>query len=547
MISAVILAAGTSSRMGRPKPLLDVGGQRLLERVFRAVQRSIAEEIVVILGADADRVTKEVPLDGAKVVVNEHYLEGMSTSIRAGIRSLSKEAECYFVVLRHQPLLQTETLDAMGEEWRATHAPVLIPTFHGVRGNPVLLDRSVFGEVESITGDRGCRSIFGNYEGEIVEVPVSDPGVLLDIDTEEQLARVTQELEEGEAMETLALDLHQEGEGHLPFVSQGPSHFGRSIADDPLELTEELRRRGEPFVLATVVRAVRPTSGRPGFKAVIRQGGGMTGWIGGACSQSIVIAESLAALEEGGPRLISFSPDPSILPPREGVTQHPMVCESGGEMEIFLDPQHPTPQLLIVGESPLGRTLTLLGHLLGYRVAVAALGATEERQPDADRVIGDVEALGEEATASTYAVVASMGRYDETAARQLLNSPAPYVGLVASRRRADAVIKNLLAEGLNEDLLGRLRNPAGLDLAAETQEEIALSIMAEITEVRRRSGPATAGAQATPLRETVVDVVCGMTIDPAPSLHAEVEGTSYYFCSEGCQTRFIKDPASFIA
>ncbi len=216
-------------------------------------------------------------------------------------------------------------------------------------------------------------------------------------------------------------------------------------------------------------------------------------------------------------------------------------------MEVFLDPQHPTPQLLIVGESPLGRALTLLGHLLGYRVAVAALGATEERQPDADRVIGDVETLGEEATASTYAVVASMGRYDETAARQLLTSPAPYVGLVASRRRADAVIKNLRNEGLSEELLGRLRNPAGLDLAAETQEEIALSIMAEITEVRRRSGPATAGAQATPpVGETVVDVVCGMTIDPASSLHAEVEGTSYYFCSEGCQTRFVKDPTMFI-
>ena len=121
------------------------------------------------------------------------------------------------------------------------------------------------------------------------------------------------------------------------------------------------------------------------------------------------------------------------------------------------------------------------------------------------------------------------------------------MGLEASRRRAEAVIKNLRSEGLSEDLLGRLRNPAGLDLAAETQEEIALSIMAEITEVRRRSGPATAGVQATPLRETVVDVVCGMTIDPASSIDAEVEGTSYYFCSEGCQTRFVKDPASFIA
>ncbi|MFQ5915584.1 MAG: XdhC family protein, partial [Nitrospinota bacterium] len=172
---------------------------------------------------------------------------------------------------------------------------------------------------------------------------------------------------------------------------------------------------------------------------------------------------------------------------------------------------------------------------------------TQEKQPDADVVIGDVEALGAAATPSTFAVVASMGRYDETAVRQLLGSPAPYVGLVASHRRADALIENLRAQGLDEDALGRIRNPAGLDLAAETQEEIALSIMAEITEARRRSAPVSGGIQATPaVSEAATDVVCGMTVDPASSLHAEYEGSTYYFCSEGCQTRFVKDPASFI-
>jgi xanthine/CO dehydrogenase XdhC/CoxF family maturation factor len=112
-------------------------------------------------------------------------------------------------------------------------------------------------------------------------------------------------------------------------------------------------------------------------------------------------------------------------------------------------------------------------------VAVAALGATQDTQPDAGVVIGDVEALGAAATPSMYTVVASMGRYDETAVRQLLNSPAPYVGLVASRRRGDAVVEDLRGEGLSEDSLGR-------------------------------------------------------------------RGTGYYFCSEGCQTRFVKDPAPFL-
>lgn len=546
MIAAIILAAGTSSRMGRSKPLLVVGGQKLLARVVEAVQGSVTDEIVVVLGDGAERVQQEVPLDGATVIVNERYAEGMSTSIRAGIRSLREDAQSAFVVLGDQPFLQAPTLDALAKEWKATHAPVLIPTFRGVRGNPVLLDRSVFEDVRGITGDRGCRSIFGNYQGAILEVPVGDPGILLDIDTEEQLERVTRSVEGEEGLASLALELHQAAEGHLPSAASGQGHFGRFLAEDPVNLARELREKGEPFVLATVVRAVRPASGKPGFKAVIRQDGKMTGWIGGACSQSVVIAESLSALQGGTPRLIGFSPDPSGLPPREGVTQHPMVCESGGEMEVFLEPNNPTPHLLIVGESPLGRALTVLGHLLGYRVTVAALGATEEQQPEADVVLGDVQKLTEVATPSTYAVVASMGRYDETAVRQLLSSPAPYVGLVASRRRAGALLDKLRGDGLSEETLGRLRNPAGLDLGAESQEEIALSIVAEVTQVRRRPAPAEERIEAPqPVKGGTVDPVCGMAVDPATSLLAEFEGTTYYFCSEECQGRFVKGPASF--
>ncbi|MFQ5986576.1 MAG: NTP transferase domain-containing protein [Thermoplasmata archaeon] len=547
MISAVVLAAGTSSRMGRPKPLLEVGGQKLLEHVLDVVQASLAEEVVVVLGSEADRVLEEVPLDGASVVVNERYREGMSTSIRTGIQSLSPDAESSFVILGDQPFLQPATLDTLGKEWEATQAPVLIPTFRGVRGNPVLLDRSVFDEVQRITGDRGCRSIFGDYEGRIVEVPVTDPGVLLDIDTEEQLTRVTQSREGGAPLENLALELHQEGEGHLPAVSHGLSHFGQSIAEDPVDLALDLRRRGEPFVLATVVRAVRPTSGKAGFKAVIRSNGEMTGWIGGACSQSIVIAEALATLEEGRPRLVSFSPDPSTAP-REEVTQHPMVCESGGEMEIFLEPNGPTPQILIVGESPLGRALASLGHLLGYRVAVAAIGASPERWSDADVVIPKVESLGEHLTAGTYAIVATMGRYDETALLQLLDASVPYIGLVASRRRAESVMDGLRREGVSQAALERIRNPAGLDLAAKTQEEIALSIMAEVTGIRRRETEETMGERSsTAVPKTPVDLVCGMTVDPTTSLHAEHGGVTYYFCSEGCQSLFVKDPTAFLA
>ncbi len=215
----------------------------------------------------------------------------------------------------------------------------------------------------------------------------------------------------------------------------------------------------------TVVRAVRPTSGKPGSKALVRPTGAMIGWVGGGCSQAVVIAEALAAMKDGQPRLLRFSPEVDGNGTQEGFIEYSMECEGGGEMDIFVEPNRPGPQLLIVGDSDIAGAISLLG----YRGALVAPGVTQEAFPEADLTITDLQRLKDLVTEDTHAVVASMGRYEETALRTLANSSVTYIGLVASRKRGQQTMDDMRRKGVPEESLARIRNPAGLDLAARTQ------------------------------------------------------------------------------
>lgn len=205
-VTAILLAAGLSSRMGAPKPLLRIRGKPVLARVLDALRASDLREVVVVLGAEADRVRRDVPLEGTRVVLNPDYARGMSTSIRAGLRAASPEAEAYLIVLGDQPLVSPSTVHALVARQETTGARILVPTYAGVRGNPVLLDRSLSAEIESIRGDVGCRGIVASHEGEVVEVPVDDPGILVDADTPEDVRRIEAALREGTPLARLVED-----------------------------------------------------------------------------------------------------------------------------------------------------------------------------------------------------------------------------------------------------------------------------------------------------------------------------------------------------
>ncbi|HKN07461.1 MAG TPA: NTP transferase domain-containing protein [Thermoplasmata archaeon] len=548
MIAALVLAAGSSSRMGEPKPLVRLGDRPLLSRVLDAVRGSRVTQTVVVLGDSADRVRTELRFEGASVVENPEYRRGMSSSLKAGIASLDPATQAFFVVLGDEPFVRSETYDALIAAREATGARIVLPTYHGVRGNPVLLDRSLAAEADAITGDKGCRELHLRHPSETVEVPVEDPGVLIDLDTPTEVEGARQALREGRSLSSLVGKSSRhplESTGRVP--RERPRMRGR---ENVLGLVGELERLREPFCLAIVTWVQAPTSGKPGFKAIVRSDGSIVGWVGGSCSRHALLTECRAALAEGLPRLLRLrAAGDSGPPPVPGVVDRVMECQSGGAMDIFVEPHGKVPQLIVVGDSPVSESLSALGRLLGFRVVAAGPDIDPARFPDADEVVSDFEGLAAKLDADSYAVVATMATYDAGALAVLLRSPVAYIGLVASRRRAAALKNDLAAEGFSSHEFERVQNPAGLDILARTPEEIALSIAADVVR-RTRSRPKSSAAEPAPeaAAHRAVDPVCHMEVDPATThLTTEHAGTTYYFCSEGCLRRFRADPPSFLA
>jgi len=306
------------------------------------------------------------------------------------------------------------------------------------------------------------------------------------------------------------------------------------------ELAAELLARREPFATATVVRAERPTSAKPGAKAIVTPDGRLVGWIGGSCAAPVVIRESLAAIADGEARLIEISKTSGT--PRPGVRHFPMTCHSGGTLEIHIEPLLPTEQLIVVGRTPLARALAALGAAMGRHVVVAERDITKEDFPTADAIVLDLSRA--RIDARTAIVVAARGDADEDSVEAALATPARYVGLVASRTRGDVIRDVLQRRGVSADRLARLKYPAGLDIGARNDEEIALTILAEILQLRGAAPQAEAAAEPS----EAVDPICDMTVAITPSaLRAEFEGTTYYFCGEGCRRGFLKDPAAALA
>jgi molybdenum cofactor cytidylyltransferase len=189
LISAIVLAAGLSSRMGKPKLVLPLKGRPVLGRVLTVLRRSKVDEIVVVLGSEAELVRKKIRFKGEKVVVNPRYVRGMSTSIRAGLEGVSRGADAAVIVLGDQPLLSSSVVDILVDAFLSKRAPIIVPAYRGQRGNPVLFSRSVFPEIMKIDGDRGAKSVIDAHGNEVLEVEVRDAGVILDVDTPSDLRR----------------------------------------------------------------------------------------------------------------------------------------------------------------------------------------------------------------------------------------------------------------------------------------------------------------------------------------------------------------------
>jgi xanthine dehydrogenase accessory factor len=270
---------------------------------------------------------------------------------------------------------------------------------------------------------------------------------------------------------------------------------------------QELAEQGVPFATATVVRIERPTSAKPGNTALVLPDGTIEGFVGGDCAEQSVREYALRALESGDTLLLRIVPFGGEEERGVVTVQNP--CLSGGMIEVFLEPVVPAPRVLVEGDLPISHALLRLGAELGLEM-----------------VGGDVE-VGP----GDLAVVASgHGRDELPVLRAALDAGVPYVGLVASRRRGQGVLGELRSDGVAQEQLDRIDTPAGFDIGARTPEEIALSILARIVEVRRRPREPV----------TAVDPICGMTVTVVPGTPAVRSGEeTLYFCREGCRAEFL--------
>jgi xanthine dehydrogenase accessory factor len=309
--------------------------------------------------------------------------------------------------------------------------------------------------------------------------------------------------------------------------------------------------------MATVVASYPPQSVRPGAKAIVHADGTIEGWVGGGCVQPVVRQESAEALADGRPRLVRMNAGegPADAPAtRHGdVREYPMTCQGEGGIEIYLEPVLAAPRLVLLGHTPVVQSLARLGAELGFEVIVASAAVPTDLFPTGVRVTTDVSEALAGADATTWVVVGTMGAGDEAALAAAATSDAPYVGLVASRKKARYLIDFVRAEGVPVERLERVKYPAGLDLGGMSAGEIALSILAEIVQ-RRYAKPNASSPAATDERTSLRrasggkadapalarDPICGMRVDTTTARHTVVEGDhTVYFCCAGCKATYL--------
>ncbi len=296
-----------------------------------------------------------------------------------------------------------------------------------------------------------------------------------------------------------------------------------------------LAAQGASFVTATVVRAQRPTSALAGNVALITSDGKIDGFVGGVCAETSVRLYSLKVLESGEPVLLKILPDAAgpdhenegpgeEMASEEGSVTVQNPCLSGGAIEVFLEPVLPLPRVHLVGSTPIAGAIDRLAPELGLKIVTVENGVMSP-------LPGDLAV-----------VVAAHGRNELETIRQGLEAGLPYVGLVASPKRAAGLVEELRADGMSDEQLARIEAPAGIEIGAHTPAEIAVSLLARLVQVRRGgtySPSADAGRVAGTAPASAPDPICGMTVVvDADTPRAERDGELFYFCRPGCKDAF---------
>jgi xanthine dehydrogenase accessory factor len=320
---------------------------------------------------------------------------------------------------------------------------------------------------------------------------------------------------------------------------------------DYLEKVQELSRRNEPFALAVVVRREEPSSGKAGDKAVINRSGEILGWVGGGCVKAIIIKEAMDAIRSGESRLVRIGKHLKEEK-KHGIMEYKMTCQSEGLVEVFIEPVLPAPHLVVVGKSAIARALVKLAKATGYRVTAMATDVKPSTFEGVDELVTRISWETVKANALTCIVVATQGEDDEKALELAVKQPHQYLGFVASHKKKKAVMSYLTDMGTESSKVDAIKSPAGLNIQAKKPEEVAVSILAEIIQVRNSNqiphvvNPMSDTTEAAPAK-FYINPVCGVPVDVAHPKHVvEYEGENVYFCCDGCKVKFDADPKKYM-
>ena len=313
---------------------------------------------------------------------------------------------------------------------------------------------------------------------------------------------------------------------------------------DWIKRAHELKKKGRPFAVATVINTVAPTSAKPMSKAIIHQNGDIEGWIGGGCSIHTVITEGLNCIQSGKAIVLRLSPETIS---KDKVTYKKEVflnCESGGTLEFHIEPVLPMTKLIIYGSTPTVYALAKIGSLLNYECYICSPNAELVKElSDNVRVLKDYKVFSDQ----SVAVVATQGENDLHALKSAIDSKSNFISMIISNKKASSLFFQLEKEGYSEEDISRVKFPAGMDINANTPEEIAVSILAELINDRNSVDLKEQVIVEAKEDKKEIDPICKMIVDPKNAADTyKFDDINYYFCCTGCKEKFALEPSSYI-